>query len=142
GVIEDIKIYYTVPKEELSPSVKEIIEYYEKQNAKMVESVSKVSGINKDEVKVAATEVTQVKPDASGKVKGVKVYDGVLIEFYIKYKDTMSIGDKLASFVALKAIVCDIFEEGKEPYLLSDKDDKIDAYIGAIGVGARMTHGF
>jgi len=139
GVIEDIKIYYTVPKEELSESARKIIMEYEEANSKAIKEVSKSTGLNKANLNISLTEISRVNIDASGKVKGVTVGNGILIEFYIKYKDTMSVGDKLATFVALKSVIADVFEEGKEPYLLSDKDDKIDAYLGAIGVGARLT---
>jgi hypothetical protein len=138
GVIEDIKIYYTVPKEELSESARKVIDYYEAENAKVLRRVSKETGIDAKMLDVTLTEVEQVTPDATGKVKGTRVGEGLLIEIYTKYRDVFGVGDKLTSFVATKAIACDVFKEGEEPYLLSDPNDKIDAYIGVISVGARM----
>ena len=138
GVIEDIKIYYTAPKERYSKSVQDIINYYERENKNRLKAIS--SHVNPNEVDVPLTEVYYIDPGLSGKVKGTKVpKDGILIEIYIKYRDTFSIGDKLAAFIACKAITCDVWEEGKEPYLLSDPEDKIDAYLGVISLGARMT---
>ena len=138
GVIEDIKIYYTVPKDELSESAKNIITEYEDINLKMKNEISSITKIDKDKINTNVVEVTKVDIDASGKVKGVVVNSGVKIEFYIKYKDVMSVGDKGTGLIALKYIIADMFEEGKEPYLLSDPDDKIDIYLGAIGIGARL----
>ena len=138
GNIEDIKIYYTQPKEEYNKSIQDLITYYENQNKNRMKEIS--SHVNVNDVDVPLTEVYYIDPGISGKVKGVKVEKGgILIEVYIKYKDTFSIGDKLAAFIACKAIACDIWEEGQEPYLLSDPEDKIDAYLGVISLGARMT---
>jgi len=138
GVIEDIKIYYTVPKDELSDSMRKIIEGYETENENLIKATVKDTGLKHEEVKISLTQVEQITPDLSGKVKGVKVGEGVLIQFYIKYKDIFGVGDKLTSFVATKAIACDVFKDGEEPYLLSDPTDKIDLYSGVISVGARM----
>lgn len=138
GVIEDIKIYYTVPKDELSESARALIESYENANAKLIRKVSKETGLKPEQLDVSLTEVEMVKPDSTGKVKGTRVNEGILIEIYTKYRDVFGVGDKLTSFVATKAVACDVFKEGEEPYLLSDSEDKIDAYIGVISVGARM----
>jgi hypothetical protein len=138
GVIEDVKIYYTAPKEEYNKSIQDIVTYYETQNKNRLKEIS--NHVNPNDVDVPLSEVYYIDPGFSGKVKGVKVPPGgILIEVYIKYKDTFSIGDKLAAFIACKAIACDTWEEGQEPYLLSDPDDKIDAYLGVISLGARMT---
>ena len=138
GEIEDIKIYYTAPKERYNKSIQDIINHYEKENKNRLKQISEY--VNPNDVDIPLNEVYYVDPGDSGKVKGNKVpKDGLLIEIYIKYRDTFSIGDKLAAFIACKAIACDTWEEGEEPYLLSDPDDKIDAYLGVITLGARMT---
>lgn len=143
GIIEDLKIYYTVPKEELSKTAREIIEFYENDNKTKVTDLAKITKKDINDINMNITEVIQVKPDSRGKVKGEKVGEGLLIEIFVKYLDQFSVGDKsVSSSSALKSIACDIFEEGKEPYLLSDPEDKIDAYYGAIGVSARIVESF
>lgn len=138
GVIEDIKIYYTAPKEEYSKSIQDLINYYERRNKERLKEIS--NHVNPNDVDIPLTEVYKVDPGLSGKIKGNKIpKGGILIEIYIKYKDSFGIGDKLAAFIACKAITCDTWEDGKEPYLLSDPEDKIDAYLGVISLGARMT---
>lgn len=140
GFIEDIKIFYTCDKSELSPSIRAIIEKYEKDNERKLKDVAKLTGQKTTDIDVTLTEVERIEVDGTGKVKGAKVGPkGLLIEIYIKYKDVFSVGDKLASFIATKAIACDVWEEGQEPYLLSDPDDKVDAYLGVISISARMT---
>jgi hypothetical protein len=138
GVVEDIKIYYTAPKEEYNKSIQDIITHHENENKNRMKEIS--AHVNPNDVDVPLTEIYYINPGLSGKVKGVKVTQGgILIEIYIKYKDTFSIGDKLAAFIACKAIACDTWDEGQEPYLLSNPNDKLDAYLGVISLGARMT---
>jgi hypothetical protein len=138
GVVEDIKIYYTVPKEELSKSARQVIEFYEKDNADRLKEISKIEGV--DINTITLTEVEKIIPGSTGKVKGVKVGKGILIEIYIKYKDEFGIGDKSTSFIACKTITGDVWEPGQEPYLLSNHADKVDIFLGVLSVGARMTH--
>ena len=38
----------------------------------------------------------RLEPDYEGKVKGTKVGDGVIIDFYIEYEDVMAPGDKIS----------------------------------------------
>ena len=76
------------------------------------------------------------KLDKTGKLK--KVDEGVLIEFYLKYRDKMSVGDKLIYYSALKGVVKDIFPKGKEPYTSFRKDEKIHSLLACGSVNGRM----
>ena len=38
----------------------------------------------------------QLTPDSEGKVKGVRVNDGIFIDFYIEYPDVAAPGDKIS----------------------------------------------
>lgn len=97
GVIEDIKIYSSVDTDELSPSLQKIVKaYYTKINKKkkIIDKYDKNSTIVK--AGILFNEPTEkIKPTSDGKLKGREVFDGVLIEFYIKYQDPMAVGDKL-----------------------------------------------
>lgn len=93
GVVKDIKIYYTVPLEEMTPSLRKIVEMYNKDNSAREKAIAKY--IDPRDANTILTPAKQVTPDSTGRVKGVKVGDGVLIEFYIEYEDIMGVGDKL-----------------------------------------------
>ena len=87
GTIEDIKIYYTVPEEELSPSLRKVItDYNNRINAKKALLNKYYKDGNDSDIILPPSEMINT-PD--GKVKGVAVGEGVLIEFYIKYADEL-----------------------------------------------------
>lgn len=140
GVVEDIKIYTTVDTEDLSPSLQKIIKsYYARINKKKktLEKYDNSEGIVK--AGVLFTEATdKLKPAADGTIKGNKVFDGVLIEFYIKYFDPISVGDKITFYSALKSIVGEVIEEGYEPYSEFRPDEEISTFLGPSAVLARM----
>lgn len=131
GVIEDIKMYRTVEKDELSPTLK-------KEVNKMEANIRKIKKVMKEYDVEHANRFGEpdYKLDPTGKLKDVNA--GVLIEFYIKYSDKMGIGDKLTYFVALKGIVKTIFPKGDEPYTNFRKDEKIDSLLAIGSVNARM----
>ena len=130
GFVEDVKIYRTVEKEELSDSLKKVVNDIEKP-IKQLKSVMKKYDID---------EYNKLEPDykldKTGKLK--KVDEGVLIEFYLKYRDKMSVGDKLIYYSALKGVVKDIFPKGKEPYTSFRKDEKIHSLLACGSVNGRM----
>ncbi len=140
GIIEDIKIYSTVDLEELSPSLrKEVSKYYTKINKKkkLMDKYEKSDGIYR--MGILLNEATSKIETKDGKVKGYEVGDGVLIEIFIKYSDTMGVGDKLTYFTALKSIVGQVIEEGQEPYSLFRPDEEVSSFIAPSAVLARMT---
>jgi len=138
GVIEDIKIYTTVPEDELSDSIKNVIKDI---NAGMNKKQKRITdaGIDYPNTEISFIENVSNK---NGKVKGTYVGKGILIEFYIKYNDSFGVADKLTFFSALKATVHGIFPEGQEPYIVGSPDKKIDSYLGFITIEARQTKSF
>lgn len=129
GVVQDIKMYRTVPLDELSPSLKKAFKEYEKDINNKKEKM-KEYGINYNSLP-ATTELP-----ATGKLKNSE--DGVVIEFYIKYTDKMSVGDKLIYYAALKGVVKNIFPDGKEPYSEFRPNEKIHSMESVGGVNARI----
>lgn len=99
GKIIDIKIYSTVDLPELSPSLQKVVKsYYNKIDGKK-KFVSKYDTESGSIVKcgLLLNETTgKVEPNIYGVLKGQKVQDSVLIEFYIEHGDIMGVGDKLA----------------------------------------------
>lgn len=131
GIVQDIVISRTVEKDELSDTLRKVVDNYEKEVNKE-KRIMKKYGINQ-ETELPATE----KLPATGKLKDCD--DGVLIEFYLKYEDKMSVGDKLVYYSALKGVVKDIFPEGKEPTSEFRPDEKIHSFLSIGSVNGRMT---
>ena len=132
GVIQDIKVYRTVDIDELSPSLKKIVNTYEKDVKRLKKAAS--STINKSIADMEFGSNEKLPP--TGKLKDA--IDGVKIEFYIKYQDDFSVGDKLVTQSALKATCKDIFPEGKEPYSEFRPDEPIDLFLSTLSVSSRM----
>lgn len=129
GWVDDIKIYRTVDIEQLSPSLQKIVTKYENDIKKM-KNACKKHNIDK---------INELEPDykleATGKLKNT---DGVLIEIYLKYKDDLSVGDKIVFYDALKGVARSKFSKGNEPYTEFRPDEKIHAFLGLCSVQARM----
>lgn len=98
GVIEDIKMYSTVELSELSPSLQKIFgKYYHKINEKkkLLTKYDETGSIVKCGLLFSET-TGKVSPNKYGVLKGQKIEDGVLIEFYIKHEEYLEIGSKVA----------------------------------------------
>lgn len=130
GKVEDIKIYRTVEKEELSDSLRKIVNKYEKPVNTMKKTMEQYDVY--DPSKLEPTYAL----DKSGKLKNVD--DGVLIEFYLSYDDKMSIGDKLIYYNAVKGVTKDVIPHGKEPYSEFRPDEAIHSYVPYFGVANRL----
>lgn len=129
GVVQDIKMYRTVELNELSPSLKKVFTEYER-NIKKTKNVMEKYNIDTKQYD------SDYKLSTTGKLKNSE--DGVLIEFYLKYHDKMSVGDKLIYYAALKGVVKGIFPEGKEPYTDYRPNEKIRSFLTASSVNKRM----
>lgn len=141
GVIEEIKMYSTADLEELSPSLREIFKsYYNKINAKkrVLKKYNEKDGIMY--CGLMLNEPTgKVEPNRYGNIRGEKVNDGVLIEFYLKHKEPLEVGSKIANFTALKNVVGEVLEEGYEPYSEFRPNEEISTYIASNSILSRMT---
>lgn len=131
GVVQDIKIYRTVELNELSPTLKKIVSKYEKEIEAKKKEMRKYN-IDNIETTVGSTG----KLPATGRLKNVD--NGVMIEFYLKYEDRMSIGDKLIYYSANKGVVKDIFPRGKEPRSEFRPNEKIHSLLSSGSVDGRM----
>lgn len=136
GLIQDIKVYYTVDKSELSPSLAKMINDINRPIKAKEKTISKYTDINDTDILLPPTE----KVDAVyGKVKGEDVGEGVLIEFYVNYEDKLGIGDKISNDTALKCTICEIVPEGKEAYSEYRPDEEVSTFITPISELGRMT---
>ena len=140
GTVIDIKMYSTVDLEELSPSLRRLMtKYYEriKKKHKVIDSHDKSKAIYK--MGILLNEATGKIETKDGKIKGNEVGDGVLIEFYIQYRDKLGVGDKITYFTALKSVIGEQIEEGYEPYTEFRPDEEISSAIAPGAILARMT---
>ena len=100
GTIEDIKIYSTVDLDELSPSLRKIVSSYYREINHKKEFLEKYDPESKDSIVkcgVLLNETSKkVEPNKFGVIKGEKVEDSVLIEFYIKHEEPLEVGSKIA----------------------------------------------
>ena len=81
----------------------------------------------------------KIEPNRYGVIRGEKVNDGVLIEFYIKHQEPLEVGSKIANFTALKNVVGEVLEKGYEPYSEFRPEEEISTFIAANSILARMT---
>ena len=129
GKLQDIKVYSTIPTSEMSKSLASFVNKYNGPVDKMKSKLSKL-GIDGSQYGTSG-----VLPPV-GKLKHCE--GKVLVEFYIKYYDKMSVGDKLVYFSALKGVVKEIFPEGKEPYSEYRPEEKVHSFLPVGSINARM----
>ena len=132
GRITDIRIYYTVPLEELTPSLQKIIKEYTAKTSAREKFLSKYIDPKKANTIVAPSDY--ITPDATGRVSNIKVGEGVIIKIYVEYLDILGVSDKITNYGALKGVTAFTI-----PDTLSNPDRKIDAYLSTIGIYKRMS---
>ena len=143
GVIEAIEIYSTVDTSMLSPSLKKIVSAYYKKISNKREFLEKYDPESKDSVMKCGILCKEpnhkINPNKFGVIKGQKVEDSILINFYIKHEEKLEVGSKIANFSALKNTIATIIPEGYEPYSESRPDEIIDTIIAANSILQRKT---
>lgn len=99
GVLKDVYIYYTIPLNEMTPSMRKIVEAYDKDAKSRQKTLNKYRGTYDANTKLKPAE--RIEPDSQGKVKGSSVGDGVIIDFYVEYEDLIAPGDKMSALTKL-----------------------------------------
>lgn len=135
GTIRDISITYTVPLERMSPSLRKVVQEYSKDAAKREKVLGKYRDVRDSNTIVKNSEMSV--PDSRGKVGGVKVGDGIIIDFYIEYEDVAGNGDK-GSIGALKFTTCNVIPTELAGYTENNEERKIDVYVASFGAFKRM----
>lgn len=143
GTIVAIEVITTVPVEELSPTLQKVVKDYwksiKKKNA-VLEKYKNEGDLNyykSGNVITKAPEVAEM--DSRGKVGKFTIGEGIMITFYIEFKDILAKGDKLTSEFALKSITSHVIDEGLEPYAQSRPDESIDLIVAPLSISARKT---
>ena len=94
GNIVDIRIYYTADPNEMTPTLRKIVDGYNNDAKKREKTIEKYENIY--DATTIPKSSQRLVPDGQGKVKGVKLPDGVMIDFYIEYEDVIAPGDKIS----------------------------------------------
>lgn len=140
GVIEDIKIYSAVELDDMSPSLRAIVQKYYagiKKKRDQLNKYDKENPIYKCGILYTESD-KMIELDKYGKFKGEECEDSVLICFYIKYKDVMGTGDKVTFYGPLKGTIGAVIEKGYEPYSEFRPDEEISSMVSANSVLQRM----
>jgi hypothetical protein len=136
GTVKDLKVYYTVPFDTLTPSMQKFIKSVSSHNTGREKAISKHMDIRNAETVFARME--QTEPDSLGRVKGIKVDEGVLIEYFIEYLDVMGVADKLTYNSAIKGTVNNVIPTKYAAFTESYPDEPISAAISTFGTLKRM----
>lgn len=133
GEIVDIVIYYNTDIEKLSPSLKKLVNDYINE----IQSKKKLlQSSNNEEIILPSTD----KID-SMKIKN-EIFEGILIEFYVKINTNLGIGDKIVFDAPLKTIISNVFNDNEEPISEYREEKPIDAIVSQMSVISRMTTDF
>lgn len=120
GVVSDIDIICTVDPNELSPSLKKIVNKYQKDIKDKKKLMDTYDPDSKDQIYRMGVVMNRsdsiVKSDEYGKVQGEYIGNGVRFIFYVTYHDELSDGDKLAGWTANKNTIGYQIPRGFEPY--------------------------
>lgn len=129
GVVQGIKMYRTVDLDKLSESLQTYLSQYEEKYEKLGK---KLEGYGIDKSKVPAYYAL----GTTGKLK--KAQDAVYIEFFIKYEDTVGIGDKIVMMSANKQVISRLIPDDLAPYTASRPNEHIDAIVAEVSISKRM----
>ena len=140
GVIEEIKIYSASELEDLSPSLQKIVGDYYKKIDRKNRILNKYDKEGKTvKCGLMMTESSgKTEPDRYGNIRGIKVNDGVAIEFYVKHSEPLEVGSKVANFSPLKNVVSEVIPYGYEPYSEYRPNESVDTIINPSSILNRM----
>lgn len=139
GEIVDIKVYFSIPLEELSDSLYDFITKWFKSiksNIKFKKENNVTNIDNENMLKVTKPNVTGTSSRINGAI--INREGGVLIEYYIKHKTIMTIGDKTTANANIKSIIASVIPNNEEP--ITEDGIKLDAVVSLMSIYARMCY--
>ena len=142
GIIEDIRVYSTVPVDTLSPSLQKIIKEYHGRLETKSNILEKYRNEGDNDFYKCGQLITETRDSVNavfGKIKRNYVGEGVLIEIYIKSRDIIKKGDKNTNYCALKGVTSHVIPEGQEPFSEFRPDEEISAFIAPLSILSRKT---
>jgi hypothetical protein len=142
GIVASIRVYPAVEPEEMTPSLRKVVNNVQAHERKRRSYMDKYDK-NKNSVYRSGIffneSVGTIKPDQYGKIAGVDVHDGVLIEIFVTYHDEVSDGDKFAHMSANKATNGYMIPRGLEPYTMFRPYEEIDVPLAPSAILQRGT---
>lgn len=133
GTVVDIKVYWTIPLEDMQPSLQEFVSNYIKKRKQEASAETKMTGKPSD--KLLETEISKTH---LGRIKKYLVPEegGVVIEFFISHEQIMSTGDKTTNLTALKSIIADVVPQNEAP--MTESGLVLDGNLSLLSISARM----
>lgn len=128
GRVSQINIYRTVELDELSESLRKIVVAYER-DIKALKKKLESEGIN------TTTLPATYKLEQTGKLKNT---EGIKIEIFVEYLDTIAVGDKVVYYSANKAVTKKIIPQRVAPYTDFRPNEPIDAFVSEVSIDKRM----
>ena len=136
GVVHDIKIYYTVPYEEMSESVKKIVKAHDEKLKLRKKKIAEFGASNPAEI---ITDHIGITRPVNDKINGHICPTGkILIEIYQRYNDMPGSGDKVVYYASMKTTIHRQIPQNLSPYVLGHKERPIDAILSPTSICARM----
>ncbi len=135
GKIKDIKVYWTVPLDQMSDSCREFVELYIKSEKKKIsyeESFTSKPSLRRRNIEISKPYMERVRGAQVDRDQG-----SVVVEYFIGGYHDMGPGDKLTYYSALKSVIADVIPKEMEPKTTFG-DGRVDAIIGTKNIAARM----
>jgi DNA-directed RNA polymerase beta subunit len=134
----DVRVLWNRELEEMSPSLRKLIESYVASVRRREQKARKVRTAPGART-FAPVPLAKLPPDA--RVNGQQ-FDGVVVEFYVEHAMPMGVGDKVGFDTAMKTIVSDVIPQEEYPYTARRPGEPIEAILSPLSVISRMTTDF
>lgn len=127
GHIIHMDVYWTVPLEEMRPSLRDFVMTYQRGINKQAKLEKEFTG--KPSRITYKNEIVVPNKD---RIEGCIVPEegGVIVSYYISHKKGVSVGDKISINSSLKSIVARVTPKHLSPYRDNGPVDIITSYIG------------
>ena len=135
GEITKIDVYWTGDFEDMSPSVKKLVNAYIKDKKEKIKYEEEMTGVKNTK---AELELKKSIPQY-GKLNGVDIDEnnGIIIDIYITHVLPYGPGDKLSFYPAIKSVTPQVVSKELSPYCESGN---VDAVLGLISMSARQVN--
>lgn len=133
GNIEDIRVYWTVPIEQMSDSMAKLVKSYITRIKKEITEEEKFT--NKPSIKRSYLEISVPNKNRLEGEEIDKKVGGIVIQYFISNNDLMSVGDKISLHSALKSVNSTVVPKALEPYR---ENGRLDGIFSIISTNARM----
>lgn len=132
GEIVNMKVYWTIPLEDMTPSLRAFVEDYIKKLKSEINAEEKIT--KKPSKKRLELEMAVPK---AGRLKRYLVPEegAVIVEYFTSHEQGMSIGDKTSNNTSIKSIIMDVIEQENAPY--TESGLVLDGQISLLSIQAR-----